>query len=552
MLPVWTYALGGVLLEKRVWMVDGENTSCVSYRLTRGEGPIDLELVALATYRDFHSLRPGPEWRPEVDASADRCRIHSRGEGAYTLRMPGAAFIADGRWWWNFFHREEASRGLDARSDLFAPGAFHIRLAPGETATLIASVGDGAAPPETWGLDAARRRQNDLLDRAQARDAAPTVQQLVLAADQFLVRRSRPISGRTIIAGYHWFNDWGRDTMISLPGLTLATGRFDDAAAILRSYAPYVVDGLLPNNFPDRSGTDPGYNTADAALWYILAVKRYADATGDAALAADLFPTLRGIVEAYRAGTRYGIGVDPADGLLRAGISGLQLTWMDAKIGDWVVTPRSGKAVELNALWYNALLAVAAIGAEGGPTAAARYRDQAAQMAESFRARFWREDLGYLADVVDGADGDDVALRPNQIFAVSLPYRLIDGERARRLLDALARRLLTSFGLRSVDPDHPAYRGTYVGDQVARDSAYHQGTAWAWLLGPFAEAWALVHGAGAAQDLLRPLVHHLSDAGLGTISEIFDGDPPHSPRGCVAQAWSVAEVLRVWRSLSRF
>jgi predicted glycogen debranching enzyme len=381
------------------------------------------------------------------------------------------------------------------------------------------------------------------------------VQQLVLAADQFLV--ARPLAdepdGRSVIAGYHWFNDWGRDTMISLPGLTLATGRAEEAASILRTFARYLADGLLPNNFPDSAGVVPGYNTADATLWYILSIRAYEEATGDDSLVSDLLPALLQVVERHLEGTRYGIGVDPADGLLRAGEPGVQLTWMDAKVGDWVVTPRIGKPVEINALWYNALRAIAEFHAVRGDAAtAARLTDLANRTRESFLARFRRPDLDYLADVVDGPDGDDWTLRPNQVFALSLPHPMLEGDEARTVLDAVSRSLLTSYGLRSLTPLDPAYRGTYGGDQVLRDGSYHQGPVWSWLLGPYAEAgYQLTGDRNAALTVLRPIGDHLRDAGLGSVSEILEGEPPHLPKGCVAQAWGVAETLRIWRLLDR-
>jgi predicted glycogen debranching enzyme len=339
--------------------------------------------------------------------------------------------------------------------------------------------------------------------------------------------------------------------MISLPGLALATGRSEEAASILRTFARYFADGLLPNNFPDSAGVIPGYNTADATLWYVLAIRAHHQATGDDALVADLLPTLLQIVERHLAGTRYGIGVDPADGLLRAGEPGVQLTWMDAKVGDWVVTPRIGKPVEINALWYNALRTVEGILADRADAVeAARLRALADRTRDSFRARFRRQDLDHLADVVDGPARDDWTLRPNQIFALSLPFPLLEGEEARAALGAVGRSLLTSYGLRSLAPEDPAYRGDYGGDQVRRDGAYHQGPVWSWLLGPYAEAsYRLTGDRDASLAVLRPIGDHLRDAGLGSVSEIFDGDPPHLPKGCAAQAWGVAETLRVWRHL---
>jgi predicted glycogen debranching enzyme len=355
----------------------------------------------------------------------------------------------------------------------------------------------------------------------------------------------------TIIAGYPWFNDWGRDTMIALPGLTLATGRPQEAAEILRTFARYVDQGMLPIHVPHRAGEPPGYNTVDATLWYVLAIRAYADKTGDTALVDELLPVLGDIIDWHLRGTRYGIGVDPADGLLRAGEAGVQLTWMDAKVGDWVVTPRIGKPVEIQALWYNALRIVAAFRHQRGDAGAAPYLAAARQARVSFHARFWRPELGYLADVVDGPAGDELHLRPNQILALSLPHPVLDGAPAARVLDAVGRALLTPYGLRSLSADDPAYRGDCTGDQVRRDGAYHQGTVWTWLIGAYVQAYARIHkkNRAAALDLLRPFEHHLRDAGLGSVSEILDGEPPHLPRGAIAQAWGVAEVLRAWRAL---
>jgi len=578
MLPVWVFAIGDALLERRVWMAYGANTTYVSYRLPRGTGPLELEVTPLVTYRDVHALSHGQGWQPGVAEIVGRPRGAAiqafDGAVPFYLLADNARFTPGGDWYWNLRYREETARGLDDHGDLFAPGAFSLTLSPGARVTLAFTTDADADPDGERALAVARARQEDLLRSADARQTHPVVRQLTLAADQFIVaRRPAPDSapptstngtagtadaasadlaaGLTVIAGYHWFNDWGRDTMIALPGLTLATGRPQDAARILRAFAPFVRDGLLPNNFPDRTGAEPGYNTADASLWYVLAVRAYRQATGDETLVDDLLPALRGIVDRHVAGTRYGIGVDPADGLLRAGEPGVQLTWMDAKVGDWVVTPRIGKPVEINALWYNALCTLAEVLAARDDPAAEGYRAMAARAHASFRARFTRPDRGRLADVVDGPAGDDWAMRPNQIFAVSLPYPLIEGERARAVVDAVGDVLLTTYGLRSLSPDDPAYHGAYGGDQLQRDGAYHQGPVWTWLMGAYVEAYHRVYGdADAALALLRPFEHHLRDAGLGSVSEILEGDPPHLPRGCIAQAWGVAEVLRVWRALT--
>jgi predicted glycogen debranching enzyme len=553
-LPVWTFAVADALVERRVWMPYGVNTTFVTYRLLRGSGPIDIEVTPLVTYRDFHALASGRGWNIGVDPRDDGATIHAHdGAAPFWLRSGRAEFRPGGGWWWDFRHRGETERGLADRGDLFAPGDFLARLEPGESVALVYSTEAELDLDAASSLAATRERQQSLLTRADAANADPVVQQLVLAADQFLVARPRSDDpgGRSVIAGYHWFNDWGRDTMISLPGLALATGRAGEAGSILRTFAHYLADGLLPNNFPDHTGVIPGYNTADATLWYVLAIRAYEEATGDDSLVTDLLPALNQIIESHLAGTRYGIGVDPHDGLLHAGEPGVQLTWMDAKVGDWVVTPRIGKPVEINALWYNALRAVAEFHAVRGDAAtAARLAALADRTRESFRARFRRPDLDHLADVVDGPDGDDWSPRPSQVFALSLPMPLLDGDEARVALEAVGRSLLTSYGLRSLTPNDPAYRGTYGGDQVLRDGSYHQGPVWSWLLGPFAEAsYRLTGDRDSALAILRPIGDHLRDAGLGSVSEIFEGNPPHLPKGCVAQAWGVAETLRVWRML---
>lgn len=550
-LPVWNFNLGGALLERRVFMAYGANTTYVRYRLVRASAPLTLELTPLVTYHDFHALSRGEGWRLDVAAQPNGARIQAfEGAHPYWLLADGGQFQPGGDWYWNFFHREEAARGLDARSDLYAQGTFRVMLAPGQHWTLVLSAEERPYLDGERVLVLEQARQRDLLDRAAATHARPAVQQLVLAADQFLVRREH---GTTVIAGYHWFNDWGRDTMIALPGLTLATGRPEDAANILRTFALYVSDGLLPNNFPDHSGVVPGYNTVDATLWYVQAIRAYEQATADRTLVDELLPALREIAERHIAGTRYGIALDPADGLLRAGEPGLQLTWMDAKVGDFVVTPRIGKPVEINALWYNLLRTLAGwLAARGLETEAGRYQALAERCHASFRARFIHPQHNYLADVVDGPAGDDWTLRPNQIFAVSLPEPLLDGAPAKAVVDAVGTSLLTSFGLRSLSPDDPAYRGGYRGDPYQRDTGYHQGPVWTWLMGAFVEAHLRVYDdAAAALTLLQPFEDHLHDAGLGSISEILEGNPPHLPRGCVAQAWGVAEVLRSWRMLER-
>ena len=369
---------------------------------------------------------------------------------------------------------------------------------------------------------------------------------LRFAADSFVVRRDiEGKAGSTVIAGYPWFTDWGRDTMIALPGLLLATGKHAEAAETLRTFARFAHDGLIPNTFPE--GDAPAqYNTADATLWFFRALERYLTATGDRTLLRDLWPTLVEIIAAHERGTRFGIGVDPTDGLLRMGEPGVQLTWMDAKVDDWVVTPRTGKPVEVNGLWLHALHLMAAWSPLCNTTPTPYIR-AATKAAVSFTHRFWNAECGYLYDVLDIPDGtDDASLRPNQCIALALSSCPLPEAQARRALDAVTATLLTPYGLRTLAPDDPRYIGRYGGNRYARDGAYHQGTVWPWLLGPYADALRRLGGTRAeVRALVRPLLDHLRVAGVGSISELFDGDPPHLPGGCPFQAWSVAELLRL-------
>ena len=560
LIPVWHYVLADARLEQRVWMAHSHNTTYVTYHLTQGTGPVTLEIVPLVTYRDYHSQSHGG-WSLGVEPVAGGFRVHAfDGAQPCTVVADRGEFTLDSAWYWNFNHELESERGLDSREDLLRPGRLTATLSPGETVTVICST-ESITPHA--GLDALtqeRRRQAELLSGAPP-DEPAWVRHLTLAADQFIVARSLAdgMPGATVIAGYPWFSDWGRDTMIALPGLTLTTGRPDLAAVILRTFARYVDQGMLPNRFPD-AGETPEYNTVDATLWYIHAIYQHWQVTGDTGLAKELYPVLVDIIDWHRRGTRYGIHVDPDDGLLFSGTAGVQLTWMDAKVGDWVVTPRTGKAVEINALWHNALRVMAELGRHiGQPEAAIKnYSADADRVAETFRQRFWYEAGGYLYDVIDGPDGEldsagrrgDASLRPNQIFAVSLPFKLLTDKQAQAVVDSCARELWTSYGLRSLTTSAKAYVGHYGGPPLARDGAYHQGTVWGWLLGPFATAHYRVYGdAVRARAYLAAMADHLADGCLGSISEIFDGDPPHSPRGCFAQAWSVAEVLRAWREL---
>jgi predicted glycogen debranching enzyme len=437
---------------------------------------------------------------------------------------------------------------------------FRTTLNAGDSTTLASTAENHVPDLAMPALARERTRQEQLLSGV-GKNAPQWIRQLTLAADQFIVSRQsgdERTAGTTIIAGYPWFSDWGRDTMIALPGLALATGRLEDAAAILRTFADHVSDGMLPNRFPDGNEA-PDYNTVDATLWYFHAIDTYIEATGDKSLLAELYPVLQDIIRWHIAGTRYGIGVDERDGLLRAGEKGVQLTWMDAKVGDWVVTPRIGKPVEINALWHYALARMSAWAKLQRDKANSRiYAAAAGRAAESFASAFWYTEGGFLFDVVDGPDGEwqtngrraDKSIRPNQVFAVSLGGDLLDAKQQRAVVDICSRHLLTPMGLRSLSPEDPAYVPHYEGGPWQRDGAYHQGTVWSWLLGPYAIAHQRVFGdADKALAILEQIAPHLADACVGSISEIFDAAPPHAPRGCFAQAWSVAELLRAWHAL---
>ncbi|MDP8923023.1 MAG: amylo-alpha-1,6-glucosidase [Chloroflexota bacterium] len=566
-LPVWRYGIGDVLLEKRVILLNCQNTVHVQYRQVAGSGPVRLELRP--------SIHPRPHEHPVSEALegpyaltiiGDRYEVSPGGSLPplrWLLHGERGALIVDRETIREVFYRVEARRGYESYGTLWSPGRFRADLAPGRDVTLVASMEDwetmlALTPQQALAAELERRRRLIAAAVPAAREGLGA--ELVLAADQFIITPAGRVADtaratasgdevRTVIAGYHWFTDWGRDTMISLEGLTLTTGRAEEAGFILRTFAHYIRDGLVPNMFPDGS-TKGLYHTADATLWFFHALDRYLRATDDRPTLRLILPTLVDIVDHHRRGTRFGIGVDPIDGLLRQGAEGYQLTWMDAKVEDWVVTPRRGKAVEINALWYNALCLLAGwVREESGDQAQAEdLTDHARRARESFNRRFWYEPGGYLYDVVDGEHGDDASLRPNQLFAISLPHPVLDRERWEPVLKVCEEQLLTPVGLRSLAPTDPDYKPRYDGDLRARDAAYHQGTVWGWLIGPFVDAWLKVHpdDPSRARPFLDGFVPHLSEACLGSISEIFDAEPPFTPRGCIAQAWSVAEVLRCW------
>jgi len=550
-IPTWHYALADALLQKQIFMTPDANTTWIGLRLLRGSAPVDLELTPLCTYREYHGHSRGAQ--PfQVDAGPGSCTVRTL-DGAMPLRLQSeqSRFIQAPDWYWGFLHRAEAERGLDSLEDLFSPGRFVLQLLPLDRAYLSATVEAGLGESADKVVQAltlkARAVVSGLPDTAP-----PWIQQLALAADQFIVRRRTANSvGVSIIAGYPWFTDWGRDAMIALPGLTSSLGRHEIAAQVLRTFASFVDHGMLPNRFPDQ-GESPDYNTVDATLWLFHALQCQLDASADYSLGVELLPTLLAIIRAHVDGTRHGICVDYRDGLLQAGEPGTQLTWMDAKVGDRVVTPRWGKAVEVNALWLNALHVTVELARRARDTSAANECQALLVHAAKHFSRFWNAAKGCLYDVIDvvGSSQCDDSVRPNQIFAVSLPNCALPPAQKRAVVDTCARTLLTSFGLRSLSPTDAAYVPHYAGDPWHRDHAYHQGTVWSWLLGPFALAHFRVYGdAALAQSYLQPIAHHLLDACVGNVSEIFDGAAPHQARGCFAQAWSVGEVLRAWIEL---
>jgi predicted glycogen debranching enzyme len=563
-LPTWQFRSDGIVIEKQLVLIHEQNTVHVTYRMLSGEQGLRLELRPALNFRGHEEPVSRSLCLPYIlTAIEDQIEL-SCGEVSPNLRMllsaDKAAFTLERRQMQQVLYRIEESRGYESRGDLWSPGYFRGELSRESPVTLIAST----EPWETVralnpqeAVEAERGRRQRLVTAAPEQVREGVAAELVLAADQFLITPAGRVedqararaSGdevRTVIAGYHWFTDWGRDTMISLEGLTLCTGRTREAGWILRTFAYYVRDGLIPNMFPE--GEKEGlYHTADASLWFFHAMDRYVQVTNDRNTLRAVLPKLMDIAEHHLRGTRFGIGVDPKDGLLRQGQEGYQLTWMDAKVEDWVVTPRRGKAVEINALWFNALCLLAKwVSEEHGAEQARPLQEHADLARESFNKRFWYSEGGYLYDVVDGENGDDAACRPNQVFALSLANPVLERSRWEPVLHIVKDRLLTPVGLRSLAPGHPDYKEKYYGDLRSRDAAYHQGTVWGWLIGPFIDAWLRVHpedrtGARAFLDGFGP---HLDEACIGSISEIFDAEAPYTPRGCVAQAWSVAEVLR--------
>jgi predicted glycogen debranching enzyme len=570
-LPVWTYRCTGFELEKRVCMVHRQNTTYIRYTLLHGEGDACLELRPSIDIRPHEGALAGPD----IAAYRLTATVHGY-EIVCAPDIPPLLLAYSGRG--TTFHlssdeipdlayRVEGERGYDSEGSLATPGTFSASLSVGESVSLVAST-------ESWERVAAlevdqafateNQRRQRLLQIAPEAARTGIAGELVLAADQFLIVpvgrtadtvRAQAVGDeiRTVIAGYHWFTDWGRDTMISLEGLTLSTGRHREGEFILRSFAEYLRNGLLPNMFPEGN-TSGLYHTADATLWFFHAIGRYVEVTGEREILEFIAPKMADVADWHLRGTDFGIHVDPADGLLSQGAPGYQLTWMDAKVGDWVVTPRRGKAVEINALWYNALCLLSGwLETLGDSGRASCYREHAERARRSFAEKFWYAEGGYLYDVIDAepgatvVDDKDHACRPNQVLAIALDHPILAEEHWRPVLDKVRAELFTPVGMRSLAPGSPDYKPRYFGDLRTRDAAYHQGTVWAWLIGPFVDAWLKTHPGQLeeASGFLQGFDRHLSEAGIGTISEVFDADAPYTPRGCIAQAWSVAEVLRL-------
>ena len=562
-LPVWRYEIDGVVIEKQLLLLHGQNTVHINYRLLSDHENILLQLRPFLHFRGHE--QPVTRDMPEsyyLTISGQRYEVSTRQSPALRmmLKADDTCFSNDGGSRQEIFYERDAERGYESRGVLYSPGFFRFQVSPRQAATFIGSAESwekmsALSPAEA--LELHHLRCERLVQLAEPKARKGPAADLVLAADQFIIEPVGRIADgarasatgdevRTVIAGYHWFTDWGRDTMISLEGLTLTTGRHAEAGWILRTFARHIRDGLIPNLFPEAEHHGL-YHTADATLWFFHAIDRYLAYTDDRHTLQSLLPRLSDIIDHHLRGTRFGIRVDPKDGLLMQGAEGYQLTWMDAKVDNWVVTPRRGKAVEINALWYNALrLLENWLREEQGADAARPIAEQAQRAYDAFNRRFWYANGNHLYDIVDGENGDDIACRPNQVIAIALKHPVLDPARWQDVLRVVREKLLTPVGLRSLAPGHKNYKPRYFGDLRARDAAYHQGTVWAWLIGPFIDAWqkTFPEDRKTLEHCLDGFTSHLNEGCVGSINEIFDAEAPFTPRGCIAQAWSVAEVLR--------
>jgi predicted glycogen debranching enzyme len=559
--PEWIFEAAGIRLRKTITMVYGENTTLIRYEVLAAPGPFTMELLPLIAARGYHQLQHAYNnifWNVEFEKGIFHNQPYGGAPDIY-ISVPGSSFQSVNTWYYHFNYAIEKYRGLDYTEDLFNHGIFKVVLKDGDALDVMVSTENPAGKNPNALFEQEKIRKLSLIKGV----AGDLLRQLTMAADQFIVKReipadsasAMPVSLKTVIAGYHWFTDWGRDTMISLPGLCLCTGRFEDAKKIIAVFAKSVSMGMLPNRFTDDK-QPPEYNNVDGTLWYFNAVYAYLQSTNDHHfILGDILPVLKDIVEWHFKGTRYHIHVD-GDGLLYAGEQGQQLTWMDARIGNWVVTPRMGKPVEIEALWYNALNIFASLLNLNGESAAAKdILEKAALARKSFEEKFWFAAGNHLIDLIDENGNPDTTLRPNQIFAVSLPFHLVEGEKAMGIFEIVRSKLFTPVGLRSMSPDDPKYVGHYGGNAYQRDASYHQGPVWSWLLGPYLEAGMKTYGEAfrtEAVNIIDEFAGHLNEGCIGNVSEIFDGDAPHHTRGCVAQAWGVAETLRVIKAYSLF
>jgi len=555
--PEWTYEVNEIVLKKTITMVHDENTTLILYEVAKASSTFTLELLPLISARFYHSLQHSTNnifWNAEFERSIFKTLPYDGASNVF-ISVPNSNYTHHPCWFNNFNYAVERYRGQDFTEDLFNHGTFTVELKEGDKLGIIIST-ENPANKNAFDLfekEKARKLQLIEFDNSAIKQFDNTTiqsfglsitQQLILAADQFIVKRGEDL--KTVIAGYHWFTDWGRDTMISLPGLCLSTGRFDDAKQIIAAFAKTVSMGMLPNRFQDNNEL-PEYNNVDGTLWYFIAIKKYLDATGDKDFVLnEIFPVLKEIIDWHFRGTRYNIHVDE-DGLLYAGEKGQQLTWMDARIGDWVVTPRMGKPIEIQALWYNALNIFAELLELNNQNDDASLV-RTVKAKQSVLEKFWYEEGNYLYDVIDENNIADATLRPNQLFAISLPFALIKGEKAKSILKIVGEKLYTLVGLRTLPENDSRYVSVYGGNAFQRDSSYHEGTVWSWLLGAYVDAIMkldIENGKEKAQKIIDDFTYHLNEGCIGSISEIFDADAPHYPRGCVAQAWGVAEILRV-------
>ncbi len=545
--PKFTFTVGGVEIEKTIAMVYGEDTVVITYEVKAASKEFYMDLRPFIAYRDFHSIihtNDSVKWDYKFDKGTLKLNPYEL-MPQLEIAVPESKFTHFPGWYHDFEYLREMERGQEFREDLFSYGYFSVKLKAGSKLGIVVSTQSVEGRDAFALLKKEEERRNTLIKAASVKKD-PFIAQLVLAADQFIVKRGEDL--RSVIAGYPWFSDWGRDTMISLPGLCLVTGRFEEAKKILKAFAGVVDKGMIPNRFPDK-GDQPDYNTVDATLWYFVAIYKYFKYTKDKEfIITELLPVLQDIIQWHENVTRYHIH-ETEDGLIWSGYNGHQLTWMDAKVGNWVVTPRTGKPVEINALWYNVLKITAEFQKlAGNKKEAARLEEKSEKTLASFREQFWSKEKKYLYDYLGDHINDD-ALRPNQIIALSLPFTLLEEKQAKAVLKAVEQSLLTPYGLRTLEQNDPYYRGHYGGNQWSRDGAYHQGTAWSWLLGPYYTAKVRLEGAEGKEKVLKHIDKfkvHLSEAGVGSISEIFDGEKPFLPNGCIAQAWGVAEVLRAY------